>query len=1263
MEEDVQNDSPLPSLRTSTREKDAIQTESRNEGEETRDSAPLEAQKRKQKSVSFEMNDSDSQLLDADALQVSTYENTTQQAENLDMTVEDEAKWKGGGIIRTQRRIRPETAESKISVEQAFKQLHKKRKDRKPVSRRRDQSVNMISVLSSASSGDEMTSYWDLQAGNALTGAEGLTTYEFDYLRRRMMAVNRLDPHTMRPTDYESLRSQESPDIDPFIIENQWYLDLSQYGLFQTSVLSYWPPAFSEIRFDLFRRSESRYVTALGDPTEEDYTYNTNTATTVPRAINMGSQTVFKAPLYLDVKFVGQKIVPTVHEPTSKLSLDDSGDEEPIPYVRSLLPDKQKLESLDVHRTGVVSDTYFGSAPLGGDLSKSYAPPISEEDLQLLEEIENSNGAAVSRLGLPVGSDRIRSQSLLEKTIRQALPAASALFNTTPLTNPEDKETFAEHSVIIEAAHVMIQDMWQTLLDHHMRLERYKRRKAREKLKQQQINPVISRVIKSPTKPTKTDQDDEGMDEEIIEAHSIMLKVTSDPVQFEDRAIEVPEISGFGEAIDPEDAPTREGTPPPEGTENGENLPAPIPSVQDAQDAQDGNIQPQAHEGHMMEIANNEYQAHYQGYSGENAEQQHYEHGTPLIDPYYAPMSEHYNGNGMETNETGLAREQGEDEVEWLHRLSSVVSDSYWPITVPAGMNVEKSGDADGHMDGSWDVDQLMRFHEEEQGEAYPEAAKFGEDTRANFAGAENNKKYNVAWINAREHTLKSYYPYAPPPVSNLPRYQLSDLTPLSLDSLFVVSRATHELIVSEFLEFIGSLLDGLLLHANAVSVHRAIRKSYLRQTSATTRAFQIVFDELTALDSPEELISVVVQKVRLIYENVHFQRLWPRGKKDVFNLLRRMPDNPYNKLTKLEQVTNYPASFENTYAGLQRYRRLTKLRKRRKSGLKLSWAGYLETDDEADDEADAREEKGHSDSENSNEFNENEGENNSDLTNLSLSRSNSNRGPNQRGQVRPKRTQKKTTRAPADPARIEQIERRVEAARNLGPRELACIIDPRSISSLQLLKDDTGVSLKQSEAIPFPNIRTSAFTNAYTRVLEGKPPNRSPPPGRAKDADDLHSDEPEEAELPKEAPAVAIVTPPVVKKVRARKRTGTDTKKGAASQPAITDPVLVAGAKKGAAPKPAVTTDPGLGSGAKKTAAPKPAVTADPNLALTNRPNRKRKERFSLSADDDDDDEDDDDDDEPKRRGRKKAKPAPLRPAFKPYSPPTHDADDWFAS
>ena len=716
--------------------------------------------------------------------------------------------------------------------------------------RRKVDQTRGISILSSDSEPDTRSRTKEEERTYPNRKSFGLLPEEMAWIRNHMVTLNREDPHNMRPHFYYPLLAQNSPATEAFFSESRWFEDFSQYGLFQCSTLAYWPPHFSENRFDFYRRSETRLVTTP-NPVEEDLVFNTTSSLTVPKKILRGSKVVFEAPEGFDFLFAGQELYTKTHIPTNELDLNDSDEESEVPIMRSLIPDRGETADFEMRRLGMVDEAYTGTATLGGNIGEYFAPAVTDEDIELLQEFEQDD----KKNSIPISRRHQEALTGFQQMIKEVLPAASEVFNLTPAAGIVDSEEIGEHTVLLEHAHVLVQDMWQKLVDHYTRVERRRRRLE----KSGSVSHPSEEAILVP------DMHTEGPTSIPPLSHAPSVMNVDQPVwpTHKESQVDVSTDSSDDQAIDL--------------TGNDEsNYPRNDPPSTTDIDA---------------DMAETEF--------GANTDEISLKPATQTVEP--ERVSEAID-RSMEFD-NALERASEEDEDDWLERLTSVVSDSYWPLTLPIGdYDAAKTREMDENGEIIYTLHPTELEEESvEESESWIgyanhfarlEEQPLGADNTYNWPELRDTEK--IRWINAKNSLLARFEPFVPPP-PDLPSFELSDLRPLARP--FKVTRITHELLVSDLFEWIDEMMDGLFKHATAVAIDRMIEVPALQSASKITRTYHAVFDEMLGVDVDLELRELVMRKVQLIYENVPFQRLWPRGKRAGYAFFRTRSRNPFRLL------------------------------------------------------------------------------------------------------------------------------------------------------------------------------------------------------------------------------------------------------------------------------------------------------------------------------------------------------------------------------
>lgn len=695
----------------------------------------------------------------------------------------------------------------------------------------------------------------------------GLTVAERFWAYTYLSFINQVDVHNMRPSYYLPIRSQELSTTDPYFVDNRWYEDFSQYGLFQSTVSSYWPPKFNLHRFEAFRRGETRFVDS-SNPVEENLSFNTSTATSVPKTIMRGSQAVFEAPEGLEFLFDRQELYTKARDGSTEMVINDSDEETEVPFVRSLLPDRAECADLEIRRLGVVDETYGGSATLGGDPNRYFAPAFSDADLELLHEFERGVQEPKGKI---VSSQHLERLSLFEKTVKDVLPAASDPYHMTPMVNPHDQESMGEYSALIEATQVIVQDMWQKLVDHHTRVERQKRRLAKQKemngmqgvtineLNESSISEASTQVysvqpsaISSPKRSAIASDADQSDSDHGDANSAINISIAESPVTAYSTAATTPQ--DFGALVD-------------------------LVSTDSSDDAA---FDPSTSENGAMRPSGTATDADDEARSETDT--------TPT-------ESEFRFDSGY------LNRAPEEEEGEWLERLTTVVSDSYLHLTVPVGRNESLIVNETVHLlEPTEGVVEEVQDTWVGQNDYFAEldAVPFGIDTILPINEIEEND--GVTWVHQPKSKLASFTPTVPPaPAIN--HLELSDLRPLSRP--FTVTRITHELIVSDVVEWLDEMLNGLLKSAECVALDRRVDTPSTRVAGRFTRSFHIVLDEVLGIESDEKLKNTIDKKVKLIYTNYPFQTLWPTNIVDGVRRNNTVGDqNPLQHLLDVGQAT-----------------------------------------------------------------------------------------------------------------------------------------------------------------------------------------------------------------------------------------------------------------------------------------------------------------------------------------------------------------------
>lgn len=866
------------------------------------------------------------QQADAEALDERIAAQVDAQMEEDSMSsIEDEGvgkakrskKPKHNGKIRTRAGT---AAESKkpISVYRAHRDRYKRKNQRRRLNKD-DSDGYAVTILSSATDSDDSTA----ERIDRLRRMGSLYTMSFaerEWANSYMTLLHQVSPHEMRSLSYMPLRAQETGGSDPYYVENRWYEDLSQYSIFQHSVFAYWPPKFHPQRFETYRRAESRYVDTP-NPFEENLVYNTSTCLAVPAKITRGSQVVFEAPQGLDLLFYGQELFTRAKIPFAPLAIRDSDDEREPPTVRSLLPDRGQCPDLDVRRLGLVDDAYGGSASLGGNTSAYYAPEITDEDLELLREFEQGDRKKGKVVNMP------EPCTLLERTIKQSLPAAHEAFNITPMVNQDCTESLGEYAVLMESAHVIIQDMWQKLVDHHTRVERQRRRLARQQPASpssppasplpadevvEQLNtasparPSASATSATPSSPKPrpsspgtTDSESSVLSVRSSRSHSSQAskhsqsskpgsnKASGDDQANPSDAAPVSDDghlpSGFGAPID------TEVTSDPQSDYGNESIAerrsarlneAMLSGV--STDSSSSRVSsPSSSSSSASPVQSEVEKMVTDAERVSDIDDQAPDTSFMVTDAEEASIATEVVNVPRAWEQSTLAQAPEEDENLWLQRLTSVISDSYWPLTVPVGKNESLIVNETVHsLQATEGVDQESWVGQDDVF-AHMDAVPFGIDTIQPIEQMDAAESVpEITWINPRTMHISRYTPTVPPPPT-LPLFELSDLRPLSRP--FTVSRVTHELAVSDLIEWLDEMLNGLLKHAAAVNVDRRIDVPSHLHLGLYTRAYHAVLDELMGVEHDRELRFLMQRKIRLIYDNYGFQRLWPTGRHDGF--------------------------------------------------------------------------------------------------------------------------------------------------------------------------------------------------------------------------------------------------------------------------------------------------------------------------------------------------------------------------------------------
>ena len=592
-----------------------------------------------------------------------------------------------------------------VPVFRAFRDRYKRGKQRLKLPGNRADGFAESILTSPSNSEDSADEHAErLRRMMQATRKHAMSYAEREWMNAYMTLIHQADPHNMRAMTYMPLRAQETGGTEPYFVESRWYEDLSQYSIFQHSIFAYWPPKFQPHRFEYYRCLETRLVDTP-NPFEENLAFNTSTSIAIPSKITRGSQVVFEAPEGLDLLFYGQELFTRAKPPTSALAIHDSDDEKEQPIVRSLVPERGHCPDLDVRRIGIVDDAYGGSASLGGKTGSYYAPEITEEDLELLREFEAGDRKKGKIVNMP------EPTTLLERTIKEALPAAYEAFNITPIIDPDSTESLGEYAVLMESAHVLIQDMWQKLVDHYTRVERQKRRVARQQSKpatppssplppnDEVVQQLTSNSpLQSPAKHVSESK--ESAKHSDAQASDSSSKSNASKHSDSDVEVVEPSPSGvdqlpsdFGADVEDSNSPNATDSDRSSKSSRPSSVPSsprsapssPVPTASSPVPSSPIPSSPPPKSPVQTEPIEVEKMA-TDGEKAYDIDDQAPDTSFMVTDAEEAAHVATHAPNDP-WGQSALAQAPEEDENVWLQRLTSVISDSYWPLTVPVGKN------------------------------------------------------------------------------------------------------------------------------------------------------------------------------------------------------------------------------------------------------------------------------------------------------------------------------------------------------------------------------------------------------------------------------------------------------------------------------------------------------------------------------------------------------------------------------------------------
>ena len=860
---------------------------------------------------------------------------------------------------------------------------------------------------------------WIREARSKLLNSFG---EEFTRIERFALSTNVsrqgvLDPHTIRPDAYRPLRVQEFMDTDYPIYNNLWYTDLSQFGRLQRTLLSYWPVDFYRPRFERFCRSENRFVPSM-DATEENLVFPNTTISVIPETIKRGSAIVFQKKDFFPP--------PTSEQIRTGEEFDVDDRLEEVPLVESVLPNHCTCDDLAPERTGIVDDQYEGKKASGGRLDRYFAPILTEEEIALLDMLKQEP-LIEDREGLPIETLSSRQRiSTLENHIKSALPGATSFYNCAPIDSERNEERLDDLTSVLKSFSSLVSDSWQTLFDHYSRVERRRRRLKREEKARSTGNaaspsdPIHSDssypVIRHATASNNMSLDPESIVSAIEDKTSSQFPIASSsvstvPVVGSGAAAATSSSSssshepGFRMEYSAEESRLREDV------ANFFRLPTDsvaAVAVGGGGAAASGSLEARALGEEGVRVIGEE----------DNVRDHEAAAGLWNPDPLPTMMKKQQRGRKRthsRTEKRGETRDRkrvldeavyealdrGEDEAEeaWTNRLSSLISDSFLPMTVPMGhhhhhhhhhsflrgdsgdavadgeedegsvptrWNEIEDGDGDGDgVIGIREMDQLLSsFPESEQVQeiGYEDYVQgeadnvYGRGSEGRFMDRDEDVEESLFGADAdtmlgdrkppksnapRAHInqlVESSETYVPPPIKE-EKFVLDDLRPLS--HAFVVTRPTHDLMVSELFGIMDDLIEGLLDQAKFVDEERALKPSAGRTLGFQGRFYISAFDEMLNLNPPEELRNGVLKKLQLIYENLAFQKLWPRGssRDKVFPLMRKSP---------LDIVKKYTTSSSAVPGKIKKY-----------VEERMKWRSFKQFDDDNNDNNAADDERG----------------------------------------------------------------------------------------------------------------------------------------------------------------------------------------------------------------------------------------------------------------------------------------------------------------
>jgi hypothetical protein len=808
-----------------------------------------------------------------------------------------------GGIVRGKvREVHPDPEEPKaprkLTVEAARRAEDAPRAVMYPTMRARphrqrialEDREAIVSILTSESSGDEARDYL-LQAIRVTRNSygQGISNVEKETLTRHVKTISQLDPHTMRPTAYRPIRAQEFHEFDLHMANVPWYTDLSQFGVFQNTVLTQWPAHYYKPRFDRFRRTESRFVHST-DPTAEDLVFENTTAQGYPYQLKAGTTILYQNPRIQKPVDVHQpwRIPPLTPAVTTEFPFED---DEP-PLVRSLMPNEDTCDDFLPERTGMVDDEYEGSAILGGDRTKYSMPYLEETDIQLMEKMEGEI-RAIKRGGLLVPKHHSNETFPFESVNKRALPAAQALFHMAPVDAAQDRETVDDHVVVLQSLSHALEDSWQTLLDHYTRVERRNRRWKREQARKERKAAEHASKARgaAQSSETKLQFDDESdlMTADIKEdqnetAMDIDVSVASD--------MDMPALHHNEMDMDGEYDPITQ-----EDEDEG--------AMADNEDENDEADLSASHKEVNQDITANIELAPSEllkQFEGEELDDWVARLACIIGEDFYRYTmdAEDLEGalNASAVAQGGVLGEEfgHEADLEVLEAPEKVKPEIV-PVPESVIVPTEESDSSVAKLVHMPPKRGSKRKHEDPEAELGAEG--FGEDTTeprklAKERGSKNraNRCYNNATA-----TIPPDPPLAP--------FVEEDLAPLSPMAPFRISRPTHEFLVSEVASLLNEVLDGLLVHSAEVYKEREANQPRLDQIFATTRSHEIVVNELMRVSTSPEVKIAFERKCELIFLDHNFQKLWPRGIKDSLKrhkIFLSRPLNPYQVVPRFSR-------------------------------------------------------------------------------------------------------------------------------------------------------------------------------------------------------------------------------------------------------------------------------------------------------------------------------------------------------------------------